>query len=123
MTGFEPATSWSQTKRATSCATSRIYDSLLENGALIKRAQKTPAFFGLESKGYFIEATILSLRLSNTTAKAANRVLPTTINTTLTIPKTIFAPSQPKKSAATTSATKPSIQKKIIIYAPCTTCF
>ena len=25
MTGFEPATSWSQTKRATSCATCRDY--------------------------------------------------------------------------------------------------
>ena len=34
MTGFEPATSWSQTKRATNCATSRNIKLKIENGKL-----------------------------------------------------------------------------------------
>ena len=60
MTGFEPAASWSQTMRATNCATSRCAISFLDCHTIIAKG-----FVFVNSKFYFFENIFLQIKAPN----------------------------------------------------------
>ena len=73
VTGFEPAASWSQTKRATICATSRYHSIISQSGIFVKRYIKKRAADGNKSqfngsKSWVAARFVFLKRLSSVTS-------------------------------------------------------